>query len=221
MDGTGKLFDRFVPCVPPQFDPIIVSYDAVAEQDYPSLLRQVLQLQTWSDPFVVVGESFSGPIAIRLAAKSPNCFGVILAASFARCPVSLPHWTSRLLGVLPHAYLPDKLVGAMLLNGETDPSLLNELSQVLQTVPATVIQARMKAVISVNATDDLRSLRAPVLYLQASRDRLVGQRAVRDIMQAACTTTVVQIKAPHMILQTQPEACAASIGAWILKNELR
>ena len=219
MDGTGRLFDRFLGHLPPSLEPIKVSYEASTNQDYESLLQHTLRWHSTDAPFVVISESFSGPIAIRLAAKSPSCRGLILAASFARCPLMLPLWTSRLLGIVRHDLIPTALIEAMLLNGDTNASLANELKQVIDSVPPVIIQERMKAVIGVNAIQEVRDLCVPVLYLQATHDRLVGQRAVTDIKQSARDATVVQIAAPHMILQTQPLACAASISAWLRKNE--
>ena len=117
-----------------------------------------------------------------------------------------------------HDLLPAVLIESFLLNGESDVSLANELKQVLKTVPVSVIQERMRTVIGSNVIQDVRGLRVPVLYLQATHDRLVRQRSVSEIKQSALAATVVQITAPHMILQTRPAACATAIGAWLMQT---
>ena len=51
-----------------------------------------------AEPFVLLAESFSGPLALRLAADPPvGLQGVILVASFARAPVRFPAWLAKLV----------------------------------------------------------------------------------------------------------------------------
>ena len=55
-------------------------------QDYDALAQKLAE-RLHSTPFVLLGESFSGPIAYRLAMrKPPGLQGVILAASFLTVP---------------------------------------------------------------------------------------------------------------------------------------
>ena len=68
LDGTGALFRRFARALPEGLTSQAVHYPAHDPADYDDLLPRV-RLQLPQAPFVLLGESFSGPLAIRLAAE--------------------------------------------------------------------------------------------------------------------------------------------------------
>jgi hypothetical protein len=62
LDGTGDLFERFVAVAPSGVRPVVVSFPHATS--YPDL-RSVVRHQLPSvGSFVVLGESFSGPLAM-------------------------------------------------------------------------------------------------------------------------------------------------------------
>lgn len=87
MDGTGELLAEFAAALAPEFDATIVSYPNDVVLDYPALTALVQDLLPQDQPYALIAESFSGPIAIRLAATKPTgLVGVVLCASFAKAP---------------------------------------------------------------------------------------------------------------------------------------
>lgn len=73
----------------------IIDYPLDRRLGYDALVAHV-RGRLAGDRFVVVGESFSGPVAIELAASHPQVAGLVLAASFARHP--LPSWFAVFAG---------------------------------------------------------------------------------------------------------------------------
>ena len=87
MDGSGQLHDGFVTAMAPRFRVEVVAYPADPVQDDRQLQAFVADRLPGDAPFLLVGESFSRPIAIRIAAsRPPGLRGLVLCASFAASP---------------------------------------------------------------------------------------------------------------------------------------
>ena len=67
MDGTGRLFKPLRDSLPEEMNVMTVSYPREEPLGYSDLLTLVRRSLP-RDPFVLVAESFSGPIGIELAA---------------------------------------------------------------------------------------------------------------------------------------------------------
>jgi pimeloyl-[acyl-carrier protein] methyl ester esterase len=87
LDGTGDLFQPLLRELPDELEPIVVSYPVHKFLDYSALRDLALQHVPAGRPFVLLGESFSGPVAVLAAAARPEgLLGVILCASFVSAP---------------------------------------------------------------------------------------------------------------------------------------
>ena len=72
MDGTGELFDPFLASISGSFEPIVVDYPPNESFGY-ERLEEVARANLPADgPYVLLAESFSGPIAISIAASVPK-----------------------------------------------------------------------------------------------------------------------------------------------------
>src|SRR3979490_2643495 len=97
LDGTGKLFAEFAQHLRPSVDPIIVPYPKDQVLGYDELEALVLASLLSNRLFVLLGESFSGPIAIRIAARAPaGLVAVILCGTFAKNPFPWLWWARPL-----------------------------------------------------------------------------------------------------------------------------
>ena len=98
MDGTGRLFGPLLRILPQGLEVTVFAYPPDRPCGYAELLPLVEAAVPEGGEFVVLGESFSGPLALLLAARRPRGLrGVILCASFARGPWRFP---ARWLGLL-------------------------------------------------------------------------------------------------------------------------
>ena len=74
MDGTGDLFAPLLSALPPALRTIVVRYPCDRPLAMPNW-RRTRARAPQDQPFVLLGESFSGPIAAAIAARRPACAG--------------------------------------------------------------------------------------------------------------------------------------------------
>lgn len=87
LDGTGELFEPLVRILPAEVQPVIVSYPLDRELGYADLLPIVKAALPRGEDFFLAAESFSGPLAVEIAAEAlPRLKGVVLCASFVKSP---------------------------------------------------------------------------------------------------------------------------------------
>src|SRR5579859_1384445 len=107
LDGTGKLFAAFLRALGPGVESRVVEYSPDEPLGYEELELRVRAALPRDRPFVLLGESFSGPIAMRIAAyPPPELAGVILCGTFARNPYPLLAWAGPLAFLLPIKSMP-------------------------------------------------------------------------------------------------------------------
>ncbi|MFT5181924.1 MAG: pimeloyl-ACP methyl ester carboxylesterase, partial [Alphaproteobacteria bacterium] len=97
LDGTGRLFTPLQKALDPNFQTLVFSYPPDDQLGYDGLCSKV-ERELPETPYVIVAESFSGPIALEIASrKPPGLQALVLSASFAENPRP---WLSFLLGGL-------------------------------------------------------------------------------------------------------------------------
>lgn len=216
MDGTGELFEPFVAALNSRIRTVVVRYPRSVSLGYEELIAFVHKKLPINDEFVILGESFSGPIAISLAAQAPaNLRGLILCASFVRCPLPWPSLLKPLSHLLPFDVIPASILGIPLLGPFGNPQARHLLAKALSTVDASVLRSRIRSVIAVDVREEAASVAVPCLLLQASMDWLVPKRAGKFIRDLMPTLQVAEVRGPHMLLQVSPVACAVAIEAFI------
>src|SRR5262245_46173500 len=116
MDGTGRLFAPLLQQLSPNITASVVRYPTDVPLGYTELLPIVTNAAI-GDDFVVLGESFSGPLAMVLAAAKPaKLRGVILCASFVESPIPCQlRWSINLLRSWMIKWTPRWIIGAILL----------------------------------------------------------------------------------------------------------
>jgi pimeloyl-ACP methyl ester carboxylesterase len=212
MDGTGLLFAEFSSALGDQLRPMIVPYPDDHPLDYAALSDHVRTFLPANEPFILLGESFSGPVAIALAAeKPPGLVGLVLCCSFAKNPHPLFGGFKNLARFLP---IMKELTGVMapLLFGRfNSPDLRSAVRHALECVSRDTLRERLKAVLGVDYSAKLKHVAAPILYLQASEDRIVPASAGKFIMKAAPSVQIVKMRGPHLLLQTLPREAATIV----------
>ena len=210
MDGTGWLFRRWIAAKPDRFELSVIGYPHDAALGYEELLPLVRARLPQDRPYLLLAESFSGPLGLMLAAEAPEGLrGLILCCTFAKNPLPLLGFVKPLLGVPGFPGLPALLarLGHRALFGRfASRQTRGVLAEALARLRPSVLQARMRAVLGVDVTALLPQVGLPVLYLSADEDRIVPRSALRILMRALPQMQVSSIAAPHMLLQTMPVA---------------
>ena len=217
LDGTGVLFRPFVGHLPQNLAPVVVSYPRDRELGYSELLPIIGQDLPREDPFVVLGESFSGPLALMLAATRPaGLKAVILCATFVQNPTWLRHpWFARLVHPIAFRLYPQFSATKALLGGYSTRELRALTREAIRAVRPEVLAHRVRSVLRLNVVDELVHCPVPILYLRGSRDLVVPIRNLREIQALLPNIRVSTMEAPHMVLQTQPAACAQAIADFV------
>lgn len=218
MDGTGLLFAPFVSKLGNDIRSMAISYPPEQFLDYPALVAHVRERLPNEGPFFLLGESFSGPVAISIAADAPNNLrGLILCASFARNPRPLLAKIGLMLPLLPSLNSPTLATYALLGTSST-PELRQQIATALAAVSPRVLQARLRTVIESDVTHSLPDVRVPILYLRATRDKLVP-RGAGALVASLAPSQIVDIDAPHMVLQAAPEIAATVVKLFVVGRE--
>jgi len=216
MDGTGDLFSPFVSAYAAPTK--VVRYPPSEPFGYEELQEVARSQLPVAEPCVLLGESFSGPIAISLAAeRAPNLLAVVLCASFARNPRPLLGPFSPFTGLIP-TKPPLRVVEALLCGRFRSPELRQLLERALTQVAPSALRARLKAVADVDVVARLQQLQVPVLYLRALEDRLVPARAAMEVLSNAKSGKLVEFSAPHLLLQCVPEQAARTIREFMAEG---
>ena len=201
MDGTASLFASFVAALGGRYSVKHIVYpggQALGYAELESLARKALPTR---GRYVLLGEAFSGPIAF---VRNPYPVFGPLAPLFG-----------RLTGVLPVKAAPVFAMRHLLLGHFATQHLITSLRRALSQVSAPVLQARARAVMTVDVSAQLAAVRVPVLYLQAQHDRVVPQNAAETIVKSLPSVQVVQLDAPHLLLQAVPGAAAQAVHAFL------
>ncbi len=212
LDGTGALFEGFVAALGPDIQVIKVSYPPDRPLDYADLESVARSCLPLDEPFFLLAESFSGPIAVSIAASSPpGLLGLILCCTFARNPLPWLAPARHAIGAVPVRLAPLALIRYLTLGRFSSTPIEHALSDSLALLRPSVVRARVRAVLSVNVTPLLRLIRVPALYLRASEDRIIRRSASELIASVLPDIEVAEFEAPHFLLQAAPEQAAFAV----------
>ncbi|WP_256578233.1 alpha/beta fold hydrolase [Pseudomonas sp. PIC25] len=221
MDGTGLLFQPFIDALPDDIRVMVVHYPIDETLGYQAL-RSYVEAALPEGPLVLLGESFSGPIATAIAAScADRVRGLVLCCTFVQNPRPLLGRFKALLPLLPIRSVPGSLIAALLLGRFATPALRSLLEHALSRVSPSVLRARLRAVSSVDESASLLAAKAPVLYLRATEDRLVPAANARLIEQLCSSVHVMPISGPHCLLQACPAEAVAAIDSFLREVESR
>lgn len=214
LDGTGRLFEPFVKEFSDQSAIRIIAYPPDKHIPFELLPDYIVPQLPVDVPLAILGESYSGPVALSLACRNDvNVHRIILVASFAKYPFTpltllalcLPlSWLFR----LP---LPDFVLRYFCFGSHTNTHLSDLLRQAVASNDPGVLAKRARQGSRVDVTGLLADLQIPCLYIAASQDKLVSPRAIRLLEHHLSRLQVKTLPGPHFILQTQTKACATIV----------
>ena len=213
LDGTATLHSGFSNAASHLFDPVtVIPYPSQQPLGYSELEVLVRAALPPVAPYLLLGESFSGPIALSIAANPPpNLVGVVLSTSFGNSPF----WALSPFAVLsrfaPVRSVPHSLLSWLLLGRWATPELEASLQSALRSVSPTVLQSRAATALRAKLPSFV-TISVPVLYLRATQDRLLSPSAGEHLVSSIPQCTLTDIAGPHLLLQVAPQACASVIG---------
>ncbi len=217
LDGSGRLFARFIAAATGRLDLRVVSYPPGEPLGYPELAQRVLAELPSDRPFAILAESFSGPVALRLARLAPpGLVAVALAASFHRRPVG--HALSALGRATAVAFasrLPVPAIRLLLAGSEAPADLVAEIQAATNALPGRVLAARTRAALEVDASEEVTACPVPLLFLVAERDRLLRAGLAGEVRSLNPRAEVRTLLTPHLLLQLRPREAMAVLEEFL------
>lgn len=205
MDGSGAFFEPFLQVLPPSISVQTIAFPATEKMGYEELRSWLRDRWPRQEPFVIIAESFSGPLAVQIAAEAPASLqAVVVSASFVKNPLprGLRHLPAeRVLGMR----FPRPVVNFLLANSDGSGADFYDLfCRVMRYSPPDVLAHRARAALQVDKTDALKACRLPLLFLEGMRDRLISRSAMRHVRKVRPDLPIIPFEAPHFLLQTKP-----------------
>lgn len=215
LDGSGRLFRRFQDAAPRGVAIRVVPLPRHGDQDPPALASRLREELPQCAKLFLLGESYAGPVALELAASRPAALaGVVLSATFAMPPG--PRWARYLPWEALFSLRPsDRLLRFLMFGRNDDPALLDEVREVRRTAPAALLAVRLRQALLVDARQALGACPVPLLYLQASGDRIVPRRCLAPILRVRPDTVVRRFDSGHLILQMRATEAWRAIAEWV------
>jgi pimeloyl-ACP methyl ester carboxylesterase len=222
LDGSGTLF---APLISAMGDAVThtICYPPTLALSYAQLTDYAAE-RLPAGPCTLIAESFSGPIAVALAARfartpfgassQPCVQRVVLSCSFVRNPVYWLAAAAPMLDFMPMGLMPTWVIAQQLFNGAAPSTLRLSLDQAISRLGAAAARARLKAILHCDARAALAQTLQPLLYLQAAHDRIVPESAAHDVLTARKDAKLVRLNGPHCLLQSEPQAAWRAISAW-------
>jgi len=218
LDGTGELLADFIAALPESWTATTVTYPTHRFLPYTDLRPFVCAAVPRSGRFVLVAESFSTPLAVWYAATNPpNLAAVVISAGFVGSPIY--GWSGGVKALakpwLFRLKAPRAILEYFLLGPSAPCDLLQKLRGALQRVSPDVLSGRVQEVLGCDARDDLRQTTVPLLYLEATHDRLLSSSCKKEFSQLRPDSVLRSIPAPHLLLQREPQKAASIMMAFI------
>ena len=238
LDGTGRLFGPLLPGLAGAFRTQVIPYPPDDPNlGYQEIVDRVVGALPVAEPFVILGESFSGPVAAMLAARRPpGLVGIVMVVSFLHRPVRWhgmartfsgvlrlhrigahrPVGAPRRLGWIDAAFgkAGQRLVEPILLGSKPDPAARQVLRQASAEVHPDVLARRAAATLSIDVRGDFMKIDVPILAIEAENDLLIRSDAGAEMKALRPEIEVARIAGPHVLLASRPKACAHALAAW-------
>ena len=203
LDGTGDLFAPFLEEMGND-NAQVLPLPMTGKQDYVTLTTYVEELLP-NEPFILVAESFSGPIAARICLREiDNLKGIFFVATFLSNP------NPFLLSIVK--FFPLKFLAKMpfssvalrkfLLGNKADEHLLNLFRNALEKVPSDILKARLRTLETVRL--NISNISIPTCYIFPDNDRLISKSKVSEFKACFNTIEIKSFEGPHFILQSNP-----------------
>ncbi len=221
MDGTGILFEPFLQVLPNHIDVKVVRYPENTYLSYAQLAQRVLDVAPVEEPYLIIAESYSGPVAILLAARAAgNLRAVVFVSSFVSRPLGrIGAWVGRAIQtVFFRTRPPAWILRWFLMEPSTPRKLITATQNAIARVRPDVLARRLRDALNADFAAMLPGCTARMAYLLPVADRLLGRRGLRGFLTAKPDIEIVTIAAPHFLLQCAPDRCLAALDKLGLLN---
>jgi pimeloyl-ACP methyl ester carboxylesterase len=220
LDGTGSLFAPLLGVLGEDFIPVVVTYPRDQVLWYEQLYPRIREVMPWGKPYVLVAESFAGPLALKFAASQPEGIEAIVLCSAFFSKISAPSgsWTSFFTNQkwFDNA-TADSAIKQLVTGGVCEPTLLANIKSAIKSVSPEVLSHRVKLMFETDVTAALEEVKAPILCLAGQQDKLGAAQAMQNIQKVKPQSGYVSFDTSHLVLQTKPREALDAIKGFLEK----
>lgn len=218
LDGSGRLFAPLLAAGPRGFVPRVVPLPSDEPRSYDEYLDGLRRALPRRGSWALLAESFSGPLAVRIAATRPRGLkALVLVATFLHRP--LQPWLAPLAPLVGRTLFSFPLlpptIRLLLAGWDASDALVSSIRAATSAVPAAVLARRATEALAVDVRETLASTAVPLLYLGPTGDRLLRTDVVDDVLLARPDAATALVDGPHAILQARPQACLAQLEPFL------
>ena len=201
LHGTPALFDTFIALAPPWARCRATALPVHGPQDVDALVAALEPPLRPLERFVLFGESFSGPIAARLAAKLGSKVSLlVLCNPLIEAPVAIP---PALTAWLVRSRFTSPMTVAWAMTGG-DRVIARSVIREVRSLPVATLVGRLEAVASARAENVIGDLTAPLLAIVGTADRLLPFRTCRELVSRVPLAVIHELNVPHLAAQVAP-----------------
>jgi pimeloyl-ACP methyl ester carboxylesterase len=218
LDGTGELFKPFIQEFQDPSRVTVIQYPMDRHIPFQQLGDYIVPLLPKGRPLVILGESYSGPVVLSLAARTDiNVQKVILVATFAKYPGSLLKSLSKWLplSLLFRLHIPTFIIRRFCFGSADSKNLRSLLRDAVRQNHPYILARRAREGANVDVTEILTKIKMPCIYIAASHDSLVPAEAIDYLKKHLPGLHVITLPGSHFILQTQPKACFEAVSRFL------
>jgi pimeloyl-ACP methyl ester carboxylesterase len=201
LHGSTAMFSSFVALAPPWARCLPVALPTLGDQSFDGLAATIEAELKRLEGFVLVAESYSGPIGARLAARLGQKVALlVLCNPLVEVGFQLPAGLAA--SVVASRVMPVWTAAHTLAGG--DRALGRTVLEEVRSLPKEILRGRLNAAFSATASELSSYLVAPLLTILGTRDRLISLGRARHVCSKVPCCTVVELDAPHLVVQTKP-----------------
>ena len=201
LHGSTTLFRSFVALAPPWARCLPLALPTVGGQSFDALADAMLPELRPLEGFVLLGESFSGPIAARLSARLGQKVALlVLCNPVVETGVRVPE---RILASIVNSSWMPAWCAAIALSGG-DMEIARAVLREVRALPKGILAQRLSAVFTATEEALASRLSPPLLTILGTNDNLVSLSRARAFFSRIPQSTVAEIEGPHLIVQTSP-----------------
>ena len=217
MDGTGELLVPFAGQMEKRGVPTqVISYPHDQVLSYVELTELVYGQLPEDEPFAVLGESFSGPVALALGQRGiPNLKALVLVVTFAEPPRPILLKLTKMLPLKSMLSLPIPcwMAKKVMMGAVSPPGEAEKFCEVIDYVDPGVIAERIREVRELKLEKEAVDL--PCIYIQATHDTLLPESAVEGIREWVPQVKVYRVEGAHLVLDTAAGPCAEIVSRFL------
>lgn len=209
LDGTGDLFARLERQLEGHARATVVRYPADPKMSYRDYKDFALS-KIGRRRVVLLGESFSGPVSVMIAAERPDLVrGLILSATFLRNP----HfgWLMRRASNVNPGFTPNILRRRILMGRFADDALDKQVYDIVETMPPGIRARRLVEVSRIDVREEFAKITCPVLALHGDADCVVFKGPMARAIASKRNAAMRVLAGAHLLLQTRAEAATREI----------